>query len=109
MHSKNHVIKKKIEPKRRFEIQKLNEPTIRDVYLSWIDRKIRSRPIWWKNKGIEERWKNLKSVIQDTAEETVDRERRVKKPWFNKICEEIIQRRNIAMNNWLNNTDTGKI
>jgi len=52
-----------------------------------------------ENKGIEERWKNLKSVIKDAAEETIDRERRVKKLWFNKICEEAIQRRKIAKNN----------
>jgi hypothetical protein len=29
----------------------------------------------------------------------------VKKPWFNKICEEAIQRRKIAKNNWINDTD----
>lgn len=75
------------------------------MYQSRIDRKIGSQSLGWENKGIEERWEKLKSVIQDTAEETIGRKRRVKKPWFNKICEEAIQRRKITKNNWLNDTD----
>jgi hypothetical protein len=46
---------KKIGTKGRFDVQKLDEPTIRDVYLSRIDRKIRPQPVGWENKGIEER------------------------------------------------------
>lgn len=102
---KNTRSSKKIGPKGRFDIQKLDEPIFRDMYQSRIDRKIRSQSLGWENKGIEERWENLKSVIQDTTEETIRRKRRVKKPWFNKICEEAIQRRKIAKNNWLNDTD----
>lgn len=45
---------KKIGLKGRFYIQKLDEPNIRDIYLSRIDRKIRPRPVEWENKGIEE-------------------------------------------------------
>jgi len=45
------------------------------------------------------------SIFQDAAEETISRESRVKKPWSNKICEEAIQRRKIAKNNWLYDTD----
>lgn len=95
---------KKIRTKGRFDVQKFDEPTSCEEYLSQINRKIRSRPVGWENKGID-RWKNLKSVNQDTAEETIGRERRVKKPWFNKIYEEAIQRRKIAKNSWLHDTD----
>jgi hypothetical protein len=64
---------KKIGPNGRFDVQKLDEPTIRDVYISRIDRKIRSQSkIKWKNKGIEKRWKNLKSLIQETAVENAE-------------------------------------
>lgn len=70
---------KKIGTKGRFDVPKLYDPTIRDAYLSRIDRKISSRPVRWEYKEIEERWKILKSVskkkIQGAAEETIGRER----------------------------------
>lgn len=44
-------------------------------------------------------------MVQELAEEMIGREGRIKKPWFNKVCEDAIQRRKIARNIWLCDTE----
>jgi len=46
-------------------------------------------------------WIKIRNARQQTAKITIGIKKKRKKPWFNKICEDAVQRRMIAREEWL--------
>jgi len=56
------------------------------------------------NDDVDIIWSGIKNAIQEAATKTVGMQRRIKRPWFNQICEDALQRRKLAREEWLNDT-----
>jgi len=54
------------------------------------------------NDSIDAKWKKIKETIKVVTESEIGKVKAVRKPWFNDVCEDALNRREEARNQWLN-------
>ncbi|KAL5237552.1 hypothetical protein ACI65C_004962 [Semiaphis heraclei] len=65
-----------------------------------MTRELNSNP-----ETVDEQWKIIKHTLGNVSEKVLGKARRTEKPWFNAICQEALERRKIARERWLNDTN----
>ena len=105
------VTLKKIENRKEsqsglYDISKLSDPKVCETFHTNILSEIKrnQQNLNTNNDDVEIIWSGIKRVIQKATAKTVGKQRRIKKPWFNQICEDALQRRKQAREDWLNDT-----
>lgn len=74
-----------------FDIQILIDSKVCNVFQTIILDEIKKNHQGFYTTNIDDievLWSGIKNVIQKAVEKTVGVQRRIKRPWFNKICEE---------------------
>jgi hypothetical protein len=54
------------------------------------------------NDSIDAKWKKIKDTIKVVTESEIGKVKAVRKPWFNDMCEDALNRKKEARNQWLN-------
>ncbi|KAI5715018.1 hypothetical protein M8J77_009060 [Diaphorina citri] len=106
--------KHKVQKKICFE--KLKESELVDTLREELDNRfeeleeIQSTSNSETVEAIEEQWSTFKNVIKETAKKVLDTSSgyREKKPWFDRDCEEIMEKRVRAKQQWLSCDETRK-
>jgi len=54
------------------------------------------------NDSIYAKWKKIKDTIKAVTESEIGKVKAVRKPWFNDMCDDALNRRKEARSQWLN-------
>ena len=89
---------------RRYNVEKLEDKkTLRD-YNSTV-KKIFEEKLIEHTNDVNEIWNKVKDTIEAAATRVIGTKRNMSKFWFNNICEEAVQRRKAAREEWLKDTN----
>jgi len=80
---------------------KLNNMNTCETFTYQMYKKIR-RIDTGINDSIDAKCKKIKDTIKVVAESEIGKVKSVRKPWFNDVCEDALNRRKEARNQWLN-------
>ncbi|KAL5243603.1 hypothetical protein ACI65C_011013 [Semiaphis heraclei] len=87
----------------RYDVEKLRDSRKAREFqenIQKMTRELNSNP-----ETVDELWKIIKHTLGNVSEKVLGKARRTKKPWFNAICQEALERRKIARERWLNDTN----
>lgn len=59
--------------------------------------------------NVNEGWEQIRDVISNVANKSLGTKKLKPKPWFNRICEEALQRRKVARQKCLNDTSNEEL
>jgi len=89
------VTLKKIENRKKslsglYDFQKLSDSKVCETFHTNIVSEIKreQQHLYTNNDDIEKIRSGIKNVIQKATEKTIGKQRRIKRPWFNQICED---------------------
>ncbi|XP_025421560.1 uncharacterized protein LOC112691510 [Sipha flava] len=85
----------------KYDTAKLNNVNTCERFKYLMSEKIR-RINTDINDSIDTKWKKIKDTIKVVTESEIGKVKTVRKPWFNDICEDALNRRKEARNQWLN-------
>jgi len=88
----------------RYDIEKLEEVNIQKDYDRKICETLKVQQIT-NTDDVNDVWIKIRNTVQQTAKTTIGIKEKRKKPWFNQICEDAVQRRKIAREEWLKDTN----
>ncbi|CAI6347758.1 unnamed protein product [Macrosiphum euphorbiae] len=88
---------------RRLDIDKLENHDIGKLFVNSIKDTLQSKQRIFEG-NIDEGWEEIRDALSNVANKTLGTKKLKPKPWFNRICEEALQRRKVARQHWLNDT-----
>ncbi|XP_027849768.1 uncharacterized protein LOC114129281 [Aphis gossypii] len=86
----------------KYDTAKLNNMNTCERFKYQMYEKIRRIEDTDINDSIDAKWKKIKDIIKVVAESEIGKVKSVRKPWFNDVCEDALNRRKEARNQWLN-------
>lgn len=88
----------------RFDIDKLEDQSIINQFSNKIKETLQEREVV-ADADVDENWEQIRSTINNVAATILGKKNLKTKPWFNRVCEEAVERRKVARMNWLNDTN----
>ncbi|CAI6370121.1 unnamed protein product [Macrosiphum euphorbiae] len=88
---------------RRLDIDKLENHDIGKLFVNSIKDTLQSKQRIFEG-NIDEGREEIRDALSNVANKTLGTKKLKPKPWFNRICEEALQRRKVARQHWLNDT-----
>jgi hypothetical protein len=85
----------------KYDTAKLNNVNTRKRFKYLMSEKIRRIDTGINNSN-DAKWKKIKVTIKVVIESEIGKLKTVRKPWFNDMCENALNRRKEARNQWLN-------
>ncbi|XP_046985961.1 uncharacterized protein LOC124555956 [Schistocerca americana] len=95
-----HKKKGTLEP--ALNVEKLRESAIKEQYAIEIKNLFEVLETLKPRENVEERWKEIKSVVRSVAEDILGRKKIMKKrKWFNETCQKATEKRRKMREKWL--------
>lgn len=98
--------KRRVVNTERFDIDKLKDQSINNEFSNKIKEILQGREVV-ADTNVNRNWEQIRRAINSVGTTILGKKNLKTKPWFNRICEEAIERRRVARRNWLNDTNEG--
>jgi hypothetical protein len=87
----------------RFDIDKLEDQSLNNQFSNKIKKILQEKEVV-ADADVDRNWEQIRSAINNVMATILGKKNLKTKPWFNRVCEEAIERR-VARMNWLNDTN----